>query len=368
MITELTPQQVVSYCRATLGLEARGDVLDDVLLSALLRRAAGILCPCSRVALRAAVTESLSYLHPDRGALRDRLETLVEDMIVAGDLLELSEVSTDDPDVKGTWVFSAPPSFIARRSGSIFLTGIAPDQDSFLPAALNERVICSRTTRFIVARPGEDLVDELRAQGLNQLPEAVWLRSPKAQMPKQLIERFEKHLAVQPICGPINGLEILDPATKVTYYRGRWSTPCDQTGMFVARRPQEFGAPLWSFVELAQGTARRIIDLPLRNYRWRACDAAWHLQLAIDYLNGQPQRYRRTESEDGVRFDFFSPLPLWAQRRLMILGSECPRQRSLLAYVMPVTESGGEENYIQQNLWLSPIEVQDSGGGVNANH
>lgn len=368
MITELEPQEVVAYCRSMLGIETSDERLDDVLLSALLRRAAGILCPCSRTALRAAVTESLSYLHPDSEELANRLELLVEEMIVTGDLLELSEVATDDPDVKGTWVFAAPPSFVSRRSGSVFLTGIAPDQDSFLPAALNARIICSRTTRFMAAEPGEDLVDQLRAQGLNQLPEAVWLRSPKAPSPEQLIGRFEKHLAAQPTCGPINGLEILDPATKVTYYRGRWSTPRDQTGTFVARRPQEFGAPLWSFVDLVNGTARRIIDLPLRNYRWRGCDAAWHLQLAIDHLNAQPQRYRRMESGDGVRFDFFSPLPLWAQRRLMILGSERPRESSLFAYVMPVTEAAEEERHLQQSLWLSPLQAQDAGRNADANN
>ncbi len=50
--------------------------------------------------------DSLSYLHPDSNALADRLDQLVDDMIVVGDLLELSDVATDDPKVKGTWVFA----------------------------------------------------------------------------------------------------------------------------------------------------------------------------------------------------------------------------------------------------------------------
>ena len=234
----------------------------------LLRRAAGIHCPCSRAALRAALTESLAYLQPDLGALAGRLDDLIEAMIVAGDLLELSDVATDDPDVKGTWVFAAPPSFVVRRTGSIFLTGIAPDQDGFLPEHLARRVIRSHVTQFIAPEPGEDLIEQLIAHGLHQLSEAVWLRSPKVQTPEQLIRRFENQLASQPTCGPVSGLEILDRDTKVTYYRGRWSAPRGQTGTFVARRPQEFGAPLWSFAELVDGTLKRIVDLPPKHFRW----------------------------------------------------------------------------------------------------
>ena len=90
-ITELTPDEILSYCRSSLGMGAGSPQLDDVLLAGLLRRAAGILCPCSRAALRAALQESLSYLHPDSSALAGCLDDLIEAMIVAGDLLELSQ-------------------------------------------------------------------------------------------------------------------------------------------------------------------------------------------------------------------------------------------------------------------------------------
>ncbi|MED5500621.1 MAG: hypothetical protein VX950_07205 [Pseudomonadota bacterium] len=356
-ITELTPDEVLGHCRASLGMGIELSGLDDILLAGLLRRAAGIHCPCSRSVLRAALTESLAYLNPGRTGLADRLDNLIEVMIVAGDLLELSDVATDDPEVKGTWVFAAPPSFVVRRTGNIFLTGIAPDQDSFLPEHLARRVIRSHVTQFIVPEPGEDLIEQLIAHGLHQLSEAVWLRSPKVQAPEQLIQRFENQLASQPTCGPVSGLEILDRDTKVTYYRGRWNAPRDQTGTFVARRLQEFGAPLWSFAELVDGTLKRIIDLPPKHYRWRGCDAAWHLQMAIDRHGGQPQQYRRSATDAGVRFDFFSPLPLWAQRRLMVLGHERPRSSSLFAYEIPVAEAEKEEENLQENLWLAPTRA-----------
>lgn len=356
-ITELTPDEVLSYCRTLLGLGIEPSGLDDVLLASLLRRAAGIHCPCSKATLRAALTESLAYVQPDLGTLSDRLDNLIEVMIVVGDLLELSDVATDDPDVKGTWVFAAPPSFVVRGTGSVFLIGIAPDQDGFLPEHLARRVTRSHVTQYIAAEPGEDLVEQLIAHGLHQVSEAAWLRSPKAQPPEQLIQRFENQLSSQPTCGPVPGLEILDRDTKVTYYRGRWSAPRRQTGTFVARRPQEFGAPLWSFAELVDGTLKRIVDLPPKHFRWRGCDAAWHLQMAIDRIAGKPQQYRRSATDAGVRFDFFSPLPLWTQRRLMVFGLERPRSRSLFAYEIPVAEAAEEEKNLQENLWLMPTDA-----------
>ncbi|ADJ29890.1 hypothetical protein [Nitrosococcus watsonii] len=359
MITELTPQDVVTYCRNVVGANVERGGIDDILLVGLLRRSAGIICPCSRVALRASVTESLSYLHSDDDDLSGRLDNLIEVLIVTGDLLELSDVVVDDPDVKETWVFAAPPSFVVRQNGIAFLAGIVPDQDSFLSSDLDSRIVYSSSARFIEPKPGENLEEELKAEGIHQIEEATWLRSPRSQPPKHLIDRYKQQLALESICGPVNGLKILDSSIKSTYYKGRWVELLNQTGAFIARRPQEFGAPLWCFVEVAGGQLQRVIDLPPQNYRWRGCDAAWHLQMAIDSYQRMPQRYRLSRIEESVRFDFFSPLPLWAQRRLMVVGREVPREGSLLSYEIPASEADEEEGFLQQNLWLEPVEKEN---------
>ena len=356
MITKIKPHDVIMNCRATLDLPGDQAALDDILLAGLLRRCAGILCPCSRTALRTALVESLNYLHDDNDVLADRLEKLIDDLIVGGDLLELSEVAIDDPDVKGTWVFAAPPSYVVRPSGTIFLTGIVPDQDTFLPESLAARVNYEGCTRLIAPEPGEHLADVLSEQGIQELSEAVWLKAPKAESAENLLGYYERRLAAQSHCGTVNDLEILDPVRSVTYYPGRWVSPKSQTGTFVARRPQEFGAPIWCFVQLADGTPQRLIDLPLSRFRWRGCDAAWHLQMAIDYCRGQPQRYRRRSAEGRVRFDFFSPLPQWFQRRLMIFGNSCPREKSLFAYELPLREAENEERFLKERLWLVRTE------------
>jgi len=285
--------------------------------------------------------------------LADRLEEIIEALIVVGDLLELSDVVTDDPGAKGTWVYAAPPSFIMRPGGSIFLIGVVPDQDTFLPEGLAFRIAYEGFTRLIVQQPGEDLSAELREQGLQELSEHLWLKCPKAESVQEMLAGLESRLASQPPSGAIGGLQILDSAQPVTYYPGRWTAPKSHSGNFVAKRPQEFGAPIWCFVTLQDGVPTRLLDFPLKKTRWRGCDAAWHAQMALDHRRGHPQVYRRRAVDDGVRLDFFSPLPFWAQRRLMIFGRPMPAVKSLVSFWLPSGGAKVEERFLQERLWLS---------------
>ncbi|SEM24863.1 hypothetical protein SAMN05443999_1178 [Roseovarius azorensis] len=363
MIAEISRQDVITQCRSALGIEPHNAAVDDAFLAALLRRTAGMLCPCSRTALRAAIVESLSSLH-DLDDLPSRIEELTDELIVVGDLLELTDVTTAETDAKGTWVFAAPPAFVERKSGSVFLTGIVPDHDSVLPESLGSRVVYSRNTRYIEPQSEEDLAELLASEGLARLPENAWLKAPKTQTASANLEKAMQRLVSEPTCAQITGLEIIDPETRPTYYRGRWTAPKSQSGTYVSRRPQEFGAPIWCFAELQAGLLVRIIDLPLGTYRWRACDAAWHLQMAIDQENGRPQRYRITDLGNICRLDFFSPLPLWAERRLLVLGEKRPGEKSLFAFEIPTAEIREEEDFLQTNLWL--VREDDTGEGRSA--
>jgi hypothetical protein len=368
VITELQPKDVLAECRRILHLPAASaPIVDDRLLAALLRRSAGINCPCSRTTLRASVTESLQHLSQDETSLLDRIEEIIDALIVVGDLLELSDVVTGDPGARGTWVYAAPPSFVARRSGSIFLIGVVTDQDTFLPEALASRVAYEGFTRLIVQQPGEDLSADLREEGLQELSENVWLKCPRAEPAQEILAALERRLASQPPSGTIGDLQILDSAQPVTYYRGRWTAPRRHSGNFVARRPQEFGAPIWCFVTLEDAVPARLLDFPLKKTRWRGCDAAWHAQMALDFRHGHPQIYRRRAADDGVRLDFLSPLPLWAQRRLMIFGRPVAAERSLMSYWLPSREAMIEERFLRERLWLSCKDGAND-GGAHANN
>jgi hypothetical protein len=169
-----------------------------------------------------------------------------------------------------------------------------------------------------------------------------------------MVSRFQRLLSQQPPAGHLGEAEILDREQPVTFYRGRWMKPKKHSGLFVGRRPQEFGAPLWCAMLLADGTITHLVDLPLPKTRWRGCDVAWHLQMAIDATRGDPQRYRRRETPDGVRFDLFSPIPEWAERRLMVFGRSVPKEKSLFAYELPKAEAATESRFFENHLWLSP--------------
>ena len=360
VVSVITAEDVLAGCRNTLGLPGSdGAPIDDEMLAALLRHAGGIFCPCSRATLRASLLESLQGLGEDEEALAMRIDDVTDALIVGGDLLELSDVATDDTNAKGTWVFAAPPAFVRRSDGRIFLTGIVPDQDTFLPYDLASRIISQRCARIIVPEPGEDLAAELQGQGLMELSEDVWLKPPRPEAPEDMVSDAERRLEAQPPSGQIAGLEILDTEKPVTYYRGRWVRPENRNGLFVARRPQEFGAPLWCIVHLNNGAAQRLLDLPPKKFRWRGCDAAWHLQMAIDQCRGHPQQFRARSAGEGVRLDFFSPLPLWAERRLMIFGDAVPRERCLMSYVLPPAAADAEEQFLSERLWLSRTEESD---------
>ena len=352
MIMQVSVKEVLTASRDQLGIPP-SPAIDDTLIAAMLRRAAGIHCPCSLSTLTAAVTESLAYLTDASRELEERANAVAEGLIVVGDLLELNQVTVDDPNAQGTWVFSAPPGFIARPSVSIFLVGIAPDEATPLPASLSSRVEYDTVARVLMPVQGEDLPFVLRELGLREIPAAAWLMAPKAETAVQLRHNMVRRLSEQPPSGAIADLSILLPDSPVNYYSRRWVPPGHHTGEFVARRPQAYGSPLWGFANLENGNVIRFLDFPLKGTRWRGCDVAWHLQMAIDQGRGTPQKYGRRPGAGGTYLDFFSPIPLWAQRRLCVVGRLAPIEHCLLSYWVPERELSAEEDYVQRHLWLT---------------
>lgn len=351
-VAVITREDVLAGCRRMLGLTPQDAAIDSAFLAALLRHTAGIFCPCAAVTLRAAALDSLKHLS-EADELAGKIDDAIEGLVVGGDLLELSQVTTDDPSVKGTWLFAAPPSFIMRPSGSIFLTGIVADRDTYLPSELMSRIHYDGHTRAIMPTPAEDLPEELAALGLQKLSEENWLKLPKMQSAEELRDALVNKLCAQQRSGDIPDLQIIDSSRPVTYYRGRWLKPKRQSGMFVARRPQEYGAPIWCFVELEEGVARKLLDFPTPRTRWRGCDEAWRLQMALDRANKTPQVYRVRAVGEYAYVDFFSPLPLWAERRLMLIGRHEAPEKCLLSYRVRSSELAAEERFLQKHLWLA---------------
>ncbi len=103
-----------------------------------------------------------------------------------------------------------------------------------------------------------------------------------------------------------------------------------------------------------EGAVEKFLDLPLPKDRWRGCDYAWHLQMAIDACRGVAQQYRRRETLAGTCLDFFGPLPLWAERRLATFGQPAAPAHCLTSYLIGKNELPDEETFLRERLWLVP--------------
>lgn len=358
-VTQILPDEVITLSRRALALPLTSLAADDdVLLAAMVRRSALILCPCSPRTLESVLQDGLSGLGKDSSDLAVKIEEAVENAIVSGDLLELDYGTINEENVKSTWVFAASPSFVRRKTGSAYIFGVAKEDPTPLPPSLTERVVFDRHFRRIDPLDGEDLAALLRELGLIELSERVWMKAPKEETASDHIARLSARLNAMGPSGDVPDLEILNPEAKPTYYRGRWTTMGRRSGYYLARRAQAYGAALWGFALLRDGTLQKFLDLPLKGSKLRGSDCAWHLQMAIDQQQGAPQRYRTRSSGKSVIFDFFSPLPMWAERRLAIVGSPTQRDHCLISYAVSKSDAAVEAEHLQKSLWLAPIEEQ----------
>jgi hypothetical protein len=352
VVTAITSHELLRKVRRASGLPVVIDnYLDEPLLAALIRRAAGFLCPCSRATVATSVVESLEFLCDEPATLRDRVDAAIESLIAFGDLLELNQVTIDDPDAKGTWIFAAPPGFVRLRSGTVLLLGISRDESMPLPSELSEQIIYNRFARLLPVGD-KDQAAALVALGLTAHTEEVWARQPPSTTAQALIEKLGSKLTSIAASGELPELTFIRPDSDVRYYRGRWGAPRNETGVFIGRRPQEFGREaLWGVVQLANGIPTKFLDLPTRT-RWRGCDEAWYIQMALDAVQRTPQEYRVRVGIDGAYLDFFSPVPSWGERRLAIVGEPAPREKCLFSYRVPQSELKAQEDYLQKHLWL----------------
>lgn len=364
MLTITTPDEVINLLQAQLGIgDDREEQLSDALLAAILRRLSDFTCPCAPSTLVSAALASVQTLVIVRPSdLKDRIEELIENLLTSGDLLELSKVTIHDQGDKENWLFVAPPGFVQRPSGRIYIFGIAPDNASFLPDSLAKRVHHLKTARFIEPQEGESLADILRSFGLREISNQTWINSPKLESAQAHLQAVKLRIAGEGRCGDIPGLTIISNSTKQVAYRERWRVPQGDTGIFVARRPQAYGAPIWGVAELDNGKAIKFLDLPYKESRHRGCDIAWRIQLAMDYVNGTPAAYRCEWKGDGWLLHLTFPIPLWAQRKLSFIGAHDANSSRAqpFSFWIPDSEIHAEKVFLNDYLWFSPVDTNNN--------
>ena len=354
MIEVIDLKGVVATASACLGCEQEeAGVVAPAYLAAALRRLAGFLCPCSPRTLVRTMIDSHTGLFADEASFEELLERSIEALVAIGDLLELSDVALVGEQVRSTWLVAAPPAFVARPSGSNFILGLSADEQTPLPTEVRTRVVSRLGIRYIEPLPGEDLATTLRELGLRELSSAAWLKCPKTVSAAELVASYDAKLSACSPSGEVPDLLVLDGSRKTRSYRRRWGPPGSLTGNFVVRRPQTFGSDLWGYAQLRDGMPLKLLDLPLHADRWRGCDAAWRVQMAIDALALRSQEYRLRSDTHGAIVDFFSPIPKWARRRLAVVGSEVDPDGCLISFRVAAAEVATEEKFLKEMLYLN---------------
>ena len=342
---------------AELGLDpGQFDIASAEAIAGALRRAAVFLCRCPGRSLVRAVVTPLRGLVDDVEEVSARVEATLEAMVSHGDLHEFRELDAGGGGKERAVLSAAPAAFVFRETGALFLVGIFGDQLSALPEDLANRIEHVGHTRHLNPKAGENLRETLKQHGLLEIQFDDWVREPQSGNPGALISRYDHMLDSGRPSGDVPGLRLLDPERPVGYYRGRWVSPSRRSGRFVARRDQAYGAPLWCYVRVSDGEPQALVDLPLAKSRWRGCDEAWHLQMAIDANRGNPQRFAiRVGPDDTHILAFFSPVPMWSKRRWDAIGVHTPSERCLFAYRIAKDELPQELRFIRRALWLEQI-------------
>jgi hypothetical protein len=361
VMKRLIKSEVHAIGTAALGLDPSAVDLTSVeCIAASLRRAASFLCPCSSRTLIDVVYHSLLEMQESSNDLRAIIDDTLVAMIAYGDLVECRE-RLDGSGPSRSLLFASPPAFVLRQDGTAFLIGLTPDQTVLLPESLSQGIEYSKHVRRLRTRDEQGIRSLLKDYPFIELTPEQWLKIPSSSNPRHFLSQFDEALSDSGRAGDIADLWILDPAKPVRHYRGRWAQQGSRSGRFLGRRRQQYGADLWCYVELETGFPTKLIDLPLRETSWRACDEAWRLQAAIDSLNSSAQEYRlRSGTLRGTKIlDLFSPIPRWMQRRLDYVGEPVLGLGCLLSYSIREAEIGEELTVLKEKLWMQ--EVRSSG-------
>lgn len=357
----ITPQlcdrvQALDTLRTDLSLSPVAGNGRLELISAVLRRLAGFMCPCPRGALRQQLMRSLEPLVDWSDDLATLAERAIEGALTGGDLLELANVVVAEVHEHPTWLYCAPPGFVRGAADHLYIVGVTSDGALFLPDGLRARMRHQGCSRFLVPQADEALPETLLALGLRELRPETWLLGQKQESAANHLTDLRRRLAREGASTAIENLTVLRPATATaTPYSGRWTTPQSLSGLCVGRYPGPYGSRIWCLVDLEAGTVRKHMRLPLKESRLVASDAAWRAQLALDAIAGHPAIYRRTVSDGGVVLSSSSPLPRFARQRFEFTGRPTGSD-NLAPYAcwVPETLSDAAERFMKEQLWLQP--------------
>jgi hypothetical protein len=358
-LKSLTREALLTATANQLGLagaEVPSGDLPIALLASVLRRIAVTTCPCSREVLVGCVVDAFTgFGMPE--TIKLRVRDVLDSLVVIGDLLELGGEMSLPGVMAEDWLYCAPPAFVVR-DGSLLLLGIEPEDRASMPAVLRARVVCQSELRYIRTNDDrDDVAAQLRVAGYLEISNVAWTRAPQNQSAEAFLDAVVRRLYATSSRGALEGLQVYGPANPGKRFASRLGSPAGLSGFHVGRRPQAFGAAIWVFVELDQGRPIRFLDLPWRGGKFRGCDHGWRIQSALDARAGRPQVYRVTLIDDDFDcYEFFSPLPLWIERKLRIHGQKITAHGALFAYALDRNCDHGIDDLVRSYMWFKLVD------------
>lgn len=354
--------ELESHSLESLGLDSSEfSIISEEAISEALMRSASMLCPCPPEALIKSVSSPLQYLSSGESFIEQRVDEVLNSLISIGSIHELSEVGEETSLKPAMLLYLQPKSFVVRASGTVFLIGVSLSELASLSEEVRNQTQLKNYLRYIKPQENVDIIATLEEIGFTKISYKFWIEAPKPTTNKELINRFNALLDAASYSGHIEKMTILNPDSPAGYYKGRWSEAKSQSGRFIARRPQAYGSSLWCYVELIEGESQKFVDFPLQGSKWRGCDEAWHLQMAIDADRGNPQQFE-VEFEDTLTtavLKFFSPVPMWTRRRWEAVGEPVDSKGCLFAYRFNRSELNEEIQFASEQLWLSEITKEE---------
>lgn len=329
------------------------DLFSTEAVCASLRRAASLLCPASPRQIVDAVVDVLAPLRADVD--RDEVADALDSLVGLGDLLELRQ-----PGSRVRELFLGPPSYVEKHPGEYLLLGIRPRATRILDEeSVGAQMRYEAHTRSLML-PAETATATLASAGLHRLTREQWAKVPRPEPAAAVIERVQERLATERSPGQVGGLTVIDADASNRFYKGRWREPAaSDAGLFVGRRPQAYGAPIWCVAELQGGVPQSVLDLPSDSSVVPGWDEARRIQAALDAEHGAPQVYalRTSGQSSAVLFDFFGPLPSWVERYLALVGLPVTRSKgSLFTYRFPEIACKDIKSFLSTSLWMDASE------------
>jgi hypothetical protein len=351
----LTASAVEANSIERLGLDPSAvDFQSTEALAALIRQTAAFRCPCTDRELARAVARLLEPIASGSEDLHDRVWNAVDGVVSYGDLIEVSDGRSAQA---GQVLTLAAPAVVRISPKVLLLIGLTPERTESLPSHIEGQVTLRGYARTIDVTDAVATLSSLHSAGFVLVTHDEWNDTPDVTPAEQLVAKYDRLFKAESIVGTLDGLELLTSESTVTYYRGRWRDAKNDSGTFVARRSRQYGSNAWCYVRLSSGRPVGLIDLPTSNYRFRPCDEAWHLQQAIDFTSGNPQRYKVRTIEDRklIALDIFSPVPQWAHRRWNALGEQVEHRGALFSYLFNEEFLNQEVAFAKSRMWLKPI-------------